>query len=125
MKKDWSSKWKSSRQSRKQRKHAANAPAHVKQKKLRAPLSKELRKQHKKRTVGVRKGDEVRVLRGDFRGKTGVVERTAKRNDSVVVSKTARQKQDGSKISVEIKASKVMITKLNLEDSKRFGGKIK
>mgnify|MGYP000442139483 CR=1 FL=1 len=120
MRTEWVKSWKSSKQPRKQRKYAYNAPAHVSQRKMRAPLSKTLRQTHKKRALGVRVGDEVRILRGDFKGRKGKVERVVKRLESVVVAGVSRQKSDGSKSSALIHASKVMITKLNLDDSKRL-----
>ena len=120
MKKNWSRNWKSSGQPRKQRKYSHNAPAHVKQKKMKAPLSKTLKENHKKKSLGVRVGDEVKILRGDFKGKEGKVERIIKKKESVTVSNVSQMKADGTKADVLIKASKLMITKLNEEDSKRF-----
>jgi large subunit ribosomal protein L24 len=120
MKQEWSRNWNSSRQPRKQRKYQYNAPAHVKQRKMRAPLSKELKTKHKRKQLGVRVGDEVTIMKGDFKGKTGKVEKIMKKNEAVVVSNVSRQKADGTKSDVPIKACNVVITKLNLEDSKRF-----
>ena len=123
MKSEWSKTWKSSKQPRKQRKFLFNAPAHIKQKKLSAPLSKTLRKEHNKRSLGVRVGDEVKIVRGDFKGKNGKVEKIIKPDERVVISKVSRVKVDGTKANAPIHASKIMITKLNLEDSKRIRSK--
>jgi len=49
MKSKFSAHWKSSKQTRKQRKYRANAPIHVQRKLLSANLSKELRKKYEKR----------------------------------------------------------------------------
>ena len=51
MKKDYSSKWKASKQPRKQRKLRANAPLHVKHKMMSSNLDKELRKKYEKRNI--------------------------------------------------------------------------
>ena len=62
-----------SKQPRKQRKALYNAPAHARGKHLSASLSKDLREQVGKRSLPVRSGDKVRVLRGDFAGHEGEV----------------------------------------------------
>ena len=75
MKSRFSIAWKGSRQPRKQRKRRANAPLHVRGSFLNAPLIKDLRAKHGARTLRVRVGDKVRVQRGQFKGRTGSVER--------------------------------------------------
>ena len=62
MKQKFSTKWKSSKQPRKQRKYLANAPLHLKKKFISVNLSKELRKKHGKRNVSLRKGDIVKIM---------------------------------------------------------------
>ena len=62
-----------SKQPRKQRKALYNAPAHARGKHLSASLSKDLREKVGSRTLPVRSGDKVRVLRGDFKGHEGEV----------------------------------------------------
>ena len=59
MKRKFSNSWISSKQVRKQRKYRYNAPLHRKRRFLSAPLSKELRKDYGKRSLVVKKGDEV------------------------------------------------------------------
>jgi large subunit ribosomal protein L24 len=54
----------------KQRKAMYQAPLHRKHKLFSAHLSKELRKQWNKRSLPVRKGDEVKIMRGKFKGTT-------------------------------------------------------
>src|SRR3989338_2993685 len=73
MKKEFSIKWISSRQPRKQRKYRYNAPMHVRQRLVSAHLEKALRKEYNKRTLTVRKGDEVKIMRGQFRGTRGKI----------------------------------------------------
>ena len=57
----------------KQRKALYNAPAHTHGKHLNVTLSKELRADIGKRSLPIRSGDIVRVLRGDFDGHEGKV----------------------------------------------------
>src|SRR6266702_2833630 len=54
----------------KQRKMFFNAPAHRRRRMLAARLSDDLTKNHKVRRLPVRTGDSVRVMRGDFAGKS-------------------------------------------------------
>ena len=73
MKKKFSTSWISSTQPRKQRKYRANAPLHTKHKFLSANLSKSLRQKYGKRSLPLRKGDEVLVMRGSFKKKRAKV----------------------------------------------------
>ena len=57
----------------KQRKMIYEAPAHRVRKFLTAPLSEELRKSQERRSYPVRKGDTVKILRGDFAGIEGKI----------------------------------------------------
>lgn len=61
-------------QPRKQRKARSSAFQHVRRKMLSAHLAKELRKEIKRRAVPIRKGDEVKVMRGKFRNIKGTIE---------------------------------------------------
>ena len=119
MKKNWSPKWVGSSQPRKQRKYRYNAPLHIRRKFLSAHLSKELRERYGKRSVPLRKGDEVVVMKGGFRGFTGNVDRVDMSRSKVYIEGVKRKKVDGSEITVPIDPSNVMITKLTLEDKMR------
>ncbi len=119
MKKKFSKKWKKSKQGRKKRKYLANAPLHIKHKLISSNLSKELRKKYGKRSFPIRKGDEVKIMRGEFKGKKGKVNMVDKKNLKVSVEGIQRKKKDGGKVNVHFDASKLQIQTLNLEDKKR------
>ena len=119
MKKSWSPKWVGSSQPRKQRKYRYNAPLHARRKFLSAHLSKELRERYGKRSIPLRKGDDVVVMKGGFRGFTGSVDRVDMSTSKVYIEGVKRKKVDGSEITVPIDPSNVMITKLTLEDKMR------
>ncbi len=119
MKQEFSTKWKASKQPRKQRKFRANAPLHIRRKMLSANLSKELRKKYGRRNFPVIKGDTVRVLRGEFRGKTGKIDIVNYKKISVTVEGIYRTKKDGTKILIKINPSNLQIKELNLDDIKR------
>jgi len=120
MKKKFSTHWKSSKQPRKQRKYLANAPLHVRHKFLSANLSKELRKKYNKRNFPLRKDDEVKIMRGEFKGKTGKVEKVNLKKGKVSISGIFRNKKDGTKVGVYIHPSNLQIIELNLNDKKRI-----
>lgn len=119
MKKKFSTKWKSSKQVRKQRKYRYNAPLHVKQKFVHVHLSKELKKKYGKRRLGLKKGDKVKIVRGQFRKHTGSVERVDLKKIGVYVSGIEITKKDGSKTTYPIHPSNLIVTELNLDDKVR------
>lgn len=119
MKQKFSTKWKASKQPRKKRKYIANAPIHVKKKLLSANLSKDLRKKYGKRSFPVRKGDNVIVMRGKFKKKTGKINLVNIKQGFVSIEGLQIGKKDGTKINVKFNPSNLQIKELNLDDKKR------
>lgn len=119
MKKSWSPRWTSSVQPRKQRKFRHNAPLHVRQKFVSANLSPELRKRFGKRSMQIRKGDEIKVMRGGLKGKIGTVERVDLSKSKIYVEDIKIKKVDGSEVSRVLQPSNLMLTKLKLDDKRR------
>jgi len=108
-----------SKQPRKQRRALFNAPKHVKAKVLSAHLSDELKDKYKRRSFPIRKGDTVKIVRGDFKGFSGTVLTVDRDKMRIYVEGVTREKVDGSKVPIPIHPSKVIITKLNLDDKRR------
>ena len=119
MKKLFSKHWNSSTQVRKQRKYRFNAPLHLKRKFLHVHLAPALRTKYGLRNIGVRKGDKVKVLRGQFKKKEGKVERVDTKREKVYVTGIEVIKKDGSKVMLKITPSNLMIMELELGDKKR------
>jgi large subunit ribosomal protein L24 len=119
MKKKFSKRWNSSKQPRKQRKYKANAPLHIRHKLMAAHLSEELKKKHKRRSFPVKKGDKVKILRGQFKGTIGEVEEVRSRNYKVYVKGAEVDRGEGRKIRYPISPSNLVILTLNLDDKKR------
>ena len=119
MKNEWSSKWAASSQPRKQRKYRHNAPLHVRRRFLSANISKPLRDRYGKRSMVVRKGDEVSVMRGSLKGTKGLVERVDLKNERVYIEGVKMKKVDGSDVARPIAPSNLMLTKINLDDKRR------
>jgi len=103
----------------KQRKLLFQAPDHIRYKHFAAPLSPELRKTYGTRSLPVRRGDTVRVMRGDHKGFEGKVARVDRKKYRIYIEGLTREKVDGTTVFVPIHPSKVMITKLNLDDKWR------
>jgi large subunit ribosomal protein L24 len=120
MKKKFSIAWKSSSQTRKQRKYVANAPLHLRHKLLSANLSKDLRKKYGKRNFPLRKGDEVKVMVGKFKGKTGKVAIVKTKERKVAIEGVQTKKKDGTKINALFDASNLQIRTLEMGDKKRI-----
>ncbi len=117
--KEWSKSWKSSKNPRKQRKYLYNLPLHIRKILLSATLSKDLRKKYGKRSLSVRKDDKVKVLRGQFKKKTGKVSKVNMKKIRLYIEGVENVKKDGSKAPYPVHPSNVMITELNLDDKER------
>lgn len=103
----------------KQRKAFYQAPLHRKHKFLSTHLSKELRSQMKRRSLPLRKGDEVKVMRGKFKGTTGKVSKVDLKELRVYIENVKRKKVSGEEVQVPIHPSKLMITSPVMDDPKR------
>ncbi len=103
----------------KQRKFLANAPLHVRAKIMSAHLSPELREKYGRRSLPIRKGDRVRIMRGEHRGFEGEVIGVNRERYRIAIKGLTRKKADGTEVPIPIHPSKVMIVKLNLDDKKR------
>ncbi len=103
----------------KQRKMLFKAPDHIRYKKFSATLAPELRKSYGTRSLPLRRGDSVRIMRGDRKGFEGKVARVDRKKYRVYIEGLTREKVDGTTVSVPVHPSKVMITRLNLDDKWR------
>ncbi len=119
MKTAWASSWKGSKQPRKQRKYVYNAPMHTRRKFLGAHLSKELREKYGTRSIMLKKGDKIKVLRGSHKNHIGKVDRINATDLKVYVTGVEITKKDGSKAMPPFRPSNLMITELDLSDRKR------
>lgn len=113
---------------RKQRKNLYQAPLHKRYRRFSASLSPKLKSSHNTNSIPVRTGDNVRIMRGDYKGFEGKVTGVDRKEYRIFVEGATREKVDGSTALVPIHPSKVMITRLNLDDKwrreilKRKGG---
>jgi len=108
-----------SKKPRKQRKFLIEAPLHLRRKMISAHLSKELREKYKRRGLPLRKGDEVEIMRGEFKGKKGKISRVDTKRYRVYIEGVTRKKSTGEVVQVPIHPSNVRIINLNLDDKWR------
>ncbi len=119
MKKEFLPSWKRSSQPRRQIKFRENAPLHIKRKLLAARLSKELTKKYATRNIPLRKGDKVKVVRGQYKGHIGKIERVDTKKLRIYVGGMERTKTGGTKSLYPLYPSKVIIQELILDDARR------
>jgi len=119
MKKKFSKAWISSKQPRKQRKYRYNDPLHIRQKLIHVHLSKELKDKYKKRAITPRQGDKVKVMRGRFKGKEGIIEKVDLKKLKIYVRGMETIKKDGTKVLVPLDPSNLMLTEIKLDDKMR------
>lgn len=68
----------------------------------------------------MRKGDEVQIMKGKFKKKTGKISRVDLKKIKVYIDGITRKKVDGSEVQIPIHPSNLKIINLNLEDKKRI-----
>ena len=97
---------------RSQRKRQLGAPSSIKRRLMSCHLVKTLRDQYKIRSLPIKRGDEVKILKGKFRGKSGKVVQVYRRRSVIYVDKITREKQNGQSVFFPIKPSYCVIEKL-------------
>jgi large subunit ribosomal protein L24 len=95
---------------------------HKRDKFLGANLSVNLREQHNKRSMRVIKGDTVRILRGEYVGVEGKVEKVNTERSTLAIEGVQREKIRGGNVKVQVHASNVQIISLNTDDDYRLKG---
>ncbi len=109
---------------KKQRKFHYDKPLHMKQQCLASHLDKKLAKQLEKRSIAIRKGDTMKIMRGGMKGKTGKITSVNYGKGIVFIENVMRKKANGEEVQVPLKTSNLLVIDLDKSDSKRFKGKI-
>ncbi len=123
MKQEFTTKWTESKQPRKQRKYLHNMPNHLRHRLMSATLDKDLRKKYGRRSLEVRKGDEVLIMRGKSKKRIGKVVEVNVKYQKIAVENIQSTKKDGSKVHVWFHPSNLKIKVLNSEDKMRIKAK--
>ncbi|CEP01710.1 KOW domain-containing protein [Plasmodiophora brassicae] len=104
---------------RKSRKAHFSAHSEARRIIMSAALSKDLRKKYNVRSMPIRKGDEVQVVRGTFKSREGSVLQVYRKKYVVHIKNITRDKANGQSVFVGVHPSKVVITKLQLNRDRK------
>ena len=96
-----------------------HSPTHLRDRMVSSTLSDNLREQYNARSCRVIKGDSVKVVRGEYSGIEGKVERVNTKKGSLSIEGIQREKVKGGNVKVQIHSSNVIIMSLKLEDKYR------
>jgi len=96
------------------------ATFHTRSKQLSSPLSDELRKKYSRKSVRVVEGDNVKIVRGEFKGVDGKIARVSSETNSVAIEGVKKEKTKGDKFDVFIHTSNLLVTGLNTDDKWRI-----
>lgn len=106
--------------SKKNRKRHFQAPSHIRARLMSAPLSKELRLKHNVRSMPVRKDDEVRVVRGHFKGnQISKIIQVYRKKFVIYIDKVQRENANGKSVHVGIHPSNCEIARLKMDHDRR------
>lgn len=101
-----------------------HASKHQLDKMVSSTLSDNLRQQYGRRSARVIKGDSVRVMRGEYKGVEGKVDRVNVKFGTLIIEGIQHEKVKGGQVKVPIHASNVMITGAKTDDKLRFAGAV-
>ena len=102
-----------------QRKRQLSAPSSIKRRLMSCHLAKSLREENKLRALPIKRGDEVKILKGKFKGKAGKVVQVYRRRNVIYVDKIQREKQNGQTVFFPIRPSYCVVEKLVLNKDRK------
>lgn len=120
MNEKWSKSWKRSEKPGKQRKYRENAPQHVKQKLLSSNVSQDLREELGTRNIRLRAGDQIKVMRGDRTGETGIINEIDYDSQRVFVDGITVERQNGTESQAPLRPSNIQVVAMNVDDDARM-----
>ena len=99
--------------------NSLNVYKHIRDKAVSSNLANNLREQYGRRSMRVIKGDTIKVLRGEYSGIEGKVEKVNTKRATLAIEGVQREKIRGGNVKVPIHASNVQIVALKLGDAFR------
>ncbi len=82
-------------------------------------LSNNLKKEYNTKSLRIVKGDSIKIMRGEYKGVEGKVEKLNTLKGRLSIEGVQREKIKGGQVKVQIHASNVRITSLHLDDKYR------
>lgn len=95
-------------------------PKHKAVKTIASHLDEKLAKELNKRSIGVRKGDTVKIVRGENKGKEGKISSVDTVKKRIYIEKVVVRRSNGQEKPLPIQPSNVIVTDLDRSDRKRF-----
>ncbi|MDH3191313.1 MAG: 50S ribosomal protein L24 [Nitrosopumilus sp.] len=96
------------------------ATFNTRSKQLTSPLSSELKKKYSKKNIRVIEGDNVKIVRGEYKGVDGKISQVLTEKNSVAIEGIKKEKTKGDKFDVFIHTSNLLVTGLNTDDKWRI-----
>lgn len=109
----------SSKAPRKQRRRIMNAHIHERKNLLKARLDEFLTEEYGLRSLVIKKGDLVRIMRGQFRDTESKVTLVSYKKGVVYLDNTTITKADGKEAAVPVHPSNLMLVKLEMDDERK------
>lgn len=109
----------SSKSPRKQRRRIRNSAHHERKRLLKCRLDEFLQEEYGLRSLIIKKGDLVKIMRGQFRDTEGKVTAVSYKKAHVFLDNATITKADGKEAHVPIHPSNLMLVKLELDDERK------
>lgn len=109
----------SSKSPGKQRKKLYSSPIHTNKNRLKCRLDEFLQEEYGLRSIVVKTGDLVKIMRGQFRDTEGKVIRVSYTDVRVYLDSAIVAKADGKEVNIPIHPSNIMLVKLELDDERK------
>jgi len=110
---------KSSKPTKVRKSMALNAVRDRSLKLARAALSSDLKSKYGTNSVRLRTGDSVKLVRGEYAGVEGKIQKVYPKEGRITVEGVTREKIAGGTTPLRIHASNVVVTSVNLDDKFR------
>jgi large subunit ribosomal protein L26e len=105
---------------RKNRKRYFQSHSNFRRTMMSSPLSKNLQLKYNVKSLPIRKDDEVKIIRGNMKGKIGKVIQCHRKNFSIYIEDITCFKTGKSLSYVPISSSNVVITNLTLTNERKL-----
>ncbi len=104
-----------------QRKRLYEAPLHKKHATVSAHLSKELKAKlgTKARSLSLRKGDRVKIMRGANKGKSGKIAEVDLKGSLAFIEGIVVRKAKGGEVQIPFHPSNLLIVEASMDDKRR------
>lgn len=109
----------SSKAPKKQKRRIHKSPLHSRRNMFKCRLDEFLQEEYGMRSMRIKKGDLVRIMRGQFRDTEGKVIAVDYRNIRVHLENATVTRADGKEAQIPMHPSNLMLVKLELDDDRK------